>query len=307
MPLSYNSPEAIYVQQYCNKHFPDVDFEDGEPYLLPSSELDIFLAKYDAIVASLPKNFNKGAFHNFIKLQKCIASIDWGEDAVERYANQEELKQHITLSKEQRASYRKEAFWGFLVFLYFSVNGIYTDRKMALTDMIKETNQFITDNLEHNLKIKLTAGRKSREITHPLILKALFAVFHCPEEYYMDMPYEKTFSFSGQTYTFTTSFRKSGSPIIAVSASTTERHKSYIIIKTILSEILRCDTSKEYYPPTESVLCLCILHFCGYLLGETAKVCDKNNIITLTKLMKDFQKTDYKLTKLDLSLLYYDL
>lgn len=46
MPLTYNSPEAIYVQEYCSKYFPDVDYEDGEPYLLPSSELDIFLAKY---------------------------------------------------------------------------------------------------------------------------------------------------------------------------------------------------------------------------------------------------------------------
>lgn len=304
MPLACYSPEAIYVQQYCNKCFPDVDFEDGEPYLLPSSELDMFLAKYDTIVASLPKNFNKRAFYNFTNLQECIDNIDWGEDAVEQYANQEEVEKHITLSKEQRASYRKEAFWGFLVFLYFSVNGIYTDREMALTDMIKETNQFITDNLNNNLKIKLTAGRKSMEVSHPLILKALFAAFHCPEEYYMDMPYDKTFSLFGETHTLSTSFRESGSPIIAVPASITERHKSYIIIKTVLSEILHCDTSKKYYPPTKSVLCLCVLHFCGYLLGETANVCDKSNIITLTKLMKDFQKTDCQLTKSALFSLY---
>ena len=60
MPLTYNSPEAIYVQQYCNKYFPDVDFEDGEPYLLPSGELDIFLAKYDPLSPPSLKTSTKG-------------------------------------------------------------------------------------------------------------------------------------------------------------------------------------------------------------------------------------------------------
>ncbi len=306
MPLTYNSPEAIYVQQYCNKYFPDVDFEDGEPYLLPSGELDIFLAKYDTIVASLPKNFNKRAFYNFTDLQQCLENINWGEDAVHTYANQQEHEKQVTLTPEERMSLRKEAFWGFLVFLYFSVNGIYADRQMPITDLIEETNQFITANIDQ-LKIKMTAGRKSKEITHPLILKALFAAFHCPEEYYMDMPYDKTFSLFGETHTLSTSFRESGSPIIDVPASITERHKSYIIIKTVLSEILHCDTSKKYYPTTESILCLCVLHFCGYLLGDTSNVCDRNNIITLTKLMKDFQKTDEQLTKSALFSLYSSL
>lgn len=308
MPLAHYSLEAVYVQQYCNKYFPDVEIdENGEPCLYPSSELDMFLAKYDTIVASLPEKFSKRAFYKFTLLQNCIENINWGEDAIETYANQEELKQHIPINKEKRIFYRKEAVWGFLVFLYFSVNNIYSDRKMPVTDIIKETNQFITTNLNNNLKIKLTAGRKSKEITNPLILKALFAAFHCPEEYYMDMSYNHTFSLFGKTHTLPTSFRETGSPIVDVPASITERHKSYIIIKTILDELLHCNTSKIYYPQTESIFCLCILHFYNYLLGETEKICNKYNIITLTKLMKDFQETDVQLTKTDLFSLYYQL
>lgn len=308
MPLSYDSLEAIYVKQYCNKYFPDVEIDEaGEPCIYPSCELEIFLAKYDTIVASLPEKFSKRAFYKFTLLQRCIEHIDWGEDNIETYANQIELKYHRTISKEQRISFRKEAVWGFLVFLYFFVNGIYADRKMTVTDIIKETNLFITANLDNNLKIKLTAGRKSKEITHPLILKALFAVFHCQEEYYMDMPYDKTFTLFGKSHTLLTSFRESGTPIVEVPSSITERHKSYIIIKTILNEILHCDTSKRYYPQTESIFCLCILHFYDYLLGQTDKVCDRNNIITLTKLMKDFEKTNVQLTKTDLFSLYYQL
>lgn len=300
MPLSYDSLEAIYVKQYCNKYLPDIDIDEaGETVLYPSSELDIFLDRYDTIVASLPKKFSKRAFYNFTLLQRCIEHIDWGEDGIETYANQVELKYHITIDKEKRISFRKEAVWGFLVFLYFSVNRIYANKNMAITDIIEETNQFITANLDNNLKIKLTAGRKSKEITHPLILKALFAVFHCQKEYYMDMQYDTTSTIFGKSYTLTNSFRKNGVPIIEVPTSITERHKSYIIIKTILNELLHCDTSKRYYPQTESIFCLCILHFYDYLLGQTDKVCDKNNIITLTKLMKDFEKTDAQLTKTD--------
>lgn len=306
MPLTYNSPEAIYIQEYCNKYFPDVDYEDEEPYLLPSGELDIFLAKYDTILTTLPKNFTKEAFYKFELLQQCLENINWGEDAVDTYANQQEHEKQITLTPEEKISLRKDAFWGFMVFMYFSVNGIYADRQMPLTDLIEETNQFITANID-KLKIKLTAGRKSREITHPLILKALFAAFHCEKDYYMDMPYDKIINFNGTDYVCTPTFRQLSVPIISVPAAITERHKSYIIIKTTLSEILHCDTSKKYYPQTESILCLCVLHFCGYLLGETSNVCDKNNIITLTKLLKDFQKTDYQLTKPALFSLYFNL
>lgn len=303
MPLTYDSPEAIYVKEYYNQYFPDVDFDDGEPYACSSTELDIFLEKYDTIITSLPKNFTKEAFYKFELLQQCLEEINWGEDAVDTYSKQQE---HITLNQEEKISLRKEAFWGFLVFMYFSVNGIYADRQMSMGQFIEENNQFITANI-NQLKIKLTAGRKSKEITNPLILKALFAVFHCEKEYYMDMSYEKEANFNGRTITLPCTFRQGGTPIINVPSTITERHKSHIIIKTIISEILHCDNSKNYYSQTESLLCLCILHFCGYLLGEADKVCDKNNIITLTKLMKNFQKADSKLSKMDLFSFYFKL
>lgn len=299
MPLRYDSPEAIYVQKYCNKHYPDYEYDETEDkyYQMPSMAAEAFIGRYDSIIASLPKHFNKKEYYNFDMIQQCLEKINWGEDAVEIYANNKEidsirLKRPITLSKADRMKLRKEAFWGFLVFMYYATNKYFERQYITCKNEIEEVNKFITEHLG-NLKVKLTAGRKSKEITNPLILAGIFSTLNYQDGNIIIDNTKQDIALENPMSEINILYKRT--------LSATGRYKSYIIIKTIMEEIFPKHPDLKY-PKNESVLCLCVLHFCGYLAGQREAVCYNNNIITLMKLLKDFEKADVSMPNLPLSL-----
>lgn len=291
MSLSYDSPEMIYVMQYCYKYYPEYDYDEvtGESYPVTPLAVDIFIKRYDTILSSLPKQFTQNRFDAFEQMQEYLQEIKL--TAVERYADRKEATSRLQGSPItlDRQALKSQALFGFLVFLYYTVNRLFEeDTQIAYTDAIDEINQFITDNINNNLKIKLTSGRKSKEVTDPLLLKALFAVFNCKDKYYDDLPFEEQATYQGKTITTCTTLGN-GSPFIARPLSATERKKSYLIIKIIMEEVLQWDISRNKYAPAKTAVCLCLLHFCGFLLGDPTDVCDPNNAITLIRLFTDFK------------------
>lgn len=299
MPLQYDSPEAIYVQQYCNKHYPEYEYdtEEDECYQMPSMAAEIFIGRYHTILASLPDNFNKKEYYDFDMMQQCIEKINWGKDAIEAYADNKELesrhsKKPVYFSKEDRMRLRKEAFWGFIVFMYYATNRYFENQYVTYLNEIEEVNRFIAEHFS-NLKVKLTAGRKSKEVTNPLILAGIFSTLNYQEGRVIIDNTKQDIALEN--------------PISEINSvhervlSATGRYKSYIIIKTIMDEIFAKHPNLKY-PKNESVLCLCVLHFCGYLAGVREVVCFNDNIITLMKLLKDFKKADISMPNLVLSL-----
>lgn len=307
MSLRFDSPEAIYVQQYCNKHYPSYgyDEETNETYQIPSGISEVFMQRYDRIVESLPNYFTKEKYYNFDILQQCLEGINWGKDIIETYADNKELesirlKKPIILNKDDRMGLRKKAFWGFLVFLYHSTNSYFANRFVSYNQELEEINDFIKKNLS-KLKIKLTAGRKSKEITDPLLLAGLFATFHCKDDYYKDMVIVNDVTVQDHCFTYEASLGEL-SPLQQKPLSVTERHKSYIIVKTIANELITDRPDKVKYTNKERLLYLCILHLCGYLLGEIEKVCHNENNATINNLLDTFEGTE---TVLNQSLLNF--
>lgn len=291
MPLSYDSPEMIYVMLYCYKYHPECDYDEvtGEPYPVTSSIVEIFIKRYNKILSSLPKQFTQDQFDAFEQMQEYLQKIKL--PAVEQYADsQEKIAREqgnpITLNRQ---ALKSQALFGFLVFIYYTVNHLFEeDAQIAYTDAIDEINQFITDNIDKKLKIKLTAGKKSKEVKDLVLLKAMFAVFNCKKDYYKDITWEEEITILGRPYTIQRTLRD-GAPFIVRPLSATKRYKSYLFIKIIMEEVLEWDSTKTKYAPDKTALCLCLLHFCGFLLGDPTKVCDPSNAITLIRLFADFK------------------
>ncbi len=308
MPLTYDSPEMIYVLQYCYKYYPEYDYDEitGESYPVPPLAVDVFIKRYDSILSSLPKQFTKEKFDAFEQIQECLEELKL--TTVEHYADDKEKENKlqgktINLNRQKLSG---QALFGFLVFLYYTVNRLFEeDTQIAYTDAIDEINRFITDNIENNLKIKLTSGRKSKEVSDPLLLKALFAVFNCKENYYHELSFEQQAAYQDKTITTHTTLGE-GAPFISRPLSATERRKSYMIIKIIMEEVLQWNIIKNKYAPAETTLGLCLLHFCGFLLGDPTDVCDQNNAITLIKLMNDFKNTSSHIPDSAFLYIFYD-
>ncbi len=292
MSLSYNSPEMIYVLQFSYKYYLEYEYDEetGKSYPQPPMPSEMFMARYNKILSSLPKQFTQDQFDAFKQMQEYLQKIKL--PVVEQYADSQEK-----IAREQgkpislnRQALKSQALFGFLVFIFDSVERRFKEESQTLYPYaIEEINRFITDNIDKKLKIKLTSGRKSKEVTDPILLKSLFAVFNCKKEYYNDLIWEKEINILGQPQTYRYTF-KDGSPLIPQKLSATKRYKSYLFIKIIMKEVLEWDITQTKYAPDKTALCLCLLHFCGFLLGDPTKVCDPSNAITLIRLLRDFKE-----------------
>jgi hypothetical protein len=71
-----------------------------------------------------------------------------------------------------------------------------------------------------------------------------------------------------------------------------KRETDYRIIKTLLDYLpIKQMKKKGCYTQAERNFSLCVLYFCGSLLGDEYEVCMKNNA-TFDKLMRDFKRVD---------------
>ena len=258
-----------YIKDFCEKHFywEDIDtFGQIENYY--SSIPEKFSEHYESILADLPKNFNSKEYEKFDTLQECINILELD----------------------------KEAFWGFIVFLYHSANCYFKEKWCGYGEKIKETNQFIENSITKGLKVSFTSGRKKLEITDPVVLKGLFAIFQLPENYWQNIEVIQPTGLNGQYQTVTL---KEYSPAWIETEEATARKKSYFVIKLLLLHLFPNSGKGLNYPQNISVLCLCVLHLCGFLWGERQDVCHKSNIITLRKLLTDFRNTNIDIANID--------
>ena len=275
MPLKEDDPQMKYVFDYCEKHFsclmPD-DFT-GELIVTYSTIADKYMYYYDDIVVTLPKHFNEAEYNKFDILQQQIGNLNLD----------------------------KQAFWGFIVFLYYSVNIYFKYKTISYSSKIKEINQFIKQSIssDNKLKVTLTSGRKKIEITDSVLITAILSALNSPENYWQDIMVKGLHGEPVIGYTTDPIKLKNLDYAWKEPEKTTERKKSYWVIRLMLQYFFPDSGNVINYPQDISVLCLCVLHLCGFLLGQEHIVCDKDNIITLRKLLTDFDGTTINLRNIE--------
>lgn len=268
MPLKEDDPKMKYIFDYCEKHLsgfvPD-DFT-GEPAYYNSVVADRYMYYYDDILATLPKHFNEAEYYKFKCLQKQI-----------EYFNLD-----------------KEAFWGFLVFLYHAANIFLKRKGISYGEKIKEINQFIKKSAcsDNGLKITLTSGRKKIEITDSVLVTAILSTFNCPENYWQDIMVKGLHSEPIIGYTTAPVKLKDLDYTWKEPEEATERKKSYFVIKTIADELIPERPQGVTYTNQEKILYLCILYLCQYLIGDTTKEYTYKNVAPVSQLLKDFEGTE---------------
>lgn len=268
MPLKENDSKIKYVFNYCEKHLsclmPD-DFT-GELYMHYSVVPDRYMYYYNDIIAALPKHFNETEYYKFKCLQKQI-----------EYFNLD-----------------KEAFWGFLVFLYHAADVFLKRKGISYGEKIKEINQFIKKSAssDNGLKITLTSGRKKIEITDSVLMTAILSTFNCPDDYWQNIMVKGLHCEPVTGYTTVPIKLKDCEYTWKEPEEATERKKSYFVIKTIADELIHDRPEGVTYTNQEKILYLCILYLCQYLIGDTTKEYTYKNVAPVSQLLKDFEGTE---------------
>lgn len=102
MPLSYDSPEMIYVRQFSLKYYMEWERDEttDKVYPLPCIPLRLFIARYNKILSSLPQQFTQDQFDAFEQMQEYLQKIKL--PAVEkRIENPIKVEKDIPYTKSQ--------------------------------------------------------------------------------------------------------------------------------------------------------------------------------------------------------------